>query len=265
MMIKFCIAGDPNAAYYARDGKVAQFMDSYLGKLFYSQSFYTYSACIRGLDKTQTPPKDPYPVDNLAIQLDRFIPGYKGDYLVIGLGQFDLEFDYYYRSVIEQKNTDRFIDELVDIYRAYLQSVKEKHGIGIVIRGLNPTVLVHDLTSQYYIANQVAQFYGSGNKEADTELYLRIIRGISRMDFTYAKRFEQVRQFNEALKSLAKELGGHYFDIWDKVIDPDTGMVDFKFMPAPGTGYLADTFAMRQIHYDALYRLMQDIEADSEQ
>lgn len=260
---KFIVAGDLHSVFFIRDHKVGQFVDTYLGKLFYSRVPLAVTASIREQDKQQTPPNNLNPL-NINEQIEQLIEEYRPEYVILSLGQFDIEFDYYYRSIIEGKDVDDFIEELVKTYRQYILDLSKKYGITVVIKGINPSTLIHEATSRSYVSLEVVKCYGCGDEEKDLDLRLRMKQGLQKPEFKFNKRFELTYQFNIALQKLAEELGIYYFDIWDEVIDPNTGLVDLQFMPAKGSHYLLDTFVLRQIHYDALYKMMSYLQSVDE-
>lgn len=259
-MKKFIVAGDLHSTCFIRDQKVGQYVDTYLGKLFYSRVPQAVTASIREQDAQQTPPNNLNPL-NLNDQIEQLIAEYQPEYVLLCLGQFDVEFDYYYRSIIEGKNVDNFLPELMLIYRQYLLSLQNKYGVGLIVKGINPSVLIHEATSRSYVAFEIAKFYGTGDEDEDLALRLRVKQALYQPEFKFEQRFELTRQFNIALKELADEIGVYYFDIWDEIIDPNTGQVDLQFMPAKGSHYLLDTFVTRKIHYDALYKVMSNLTA----
>ncbi|KGQ28248.1 hypothetical protein [Gallibacterium anatis] len=254
-MKKFIVAGDLNATFFTREMRVNDFIDSYQNKLFYSRTLFNVTACIRELDKKQSPPNNLNPL-RLHNQIDKLIKEYNPMYIVLCLGQFDIEFDYYYRNIIEGKNNDFFLNELIEIYKAYILKLYQEYGVKTIIKGLNPSVLIHEQTSSYYVSQKITTYYGCGDKTKDYDLFMKVIHGVRSPESKFARRFQLIEEFNLSLQELAKEMKISYFNVWDKLIDKETNMVELQFMPAKETHYIIDSFITRKVHYDALYEVI---------
>lgn len=247
-MKKFAIIGDSHSIYFKQLNKVTHLVNTHWGVVDYKVADIS-AATIRGFGNRESTLK-------VSDQVDKIINEVNPDYLVFGLGQVDTELGYYYRTIVkgDSKITPEiFIEETLETYRQYLISLKAKHGIGIIIKGVNPTVLINEIFAANYISNITTEHF----KDKDERLAIK--QKVKDELPDYAFRFELNCKLNEALKQLVAELNGRYFDIWEQVIDLETGMVNLNYLPGNFDHHLADSVVVRKIHYDALYEVMKDL------
>lgn len=251
-MNKFAIIGDSHAMYFCQLNKVADLVDSRWGVFDYKVADIS-AATIRGFGNRKSTLK-------VSDRVDTIIDEINPSHLVFGLGQVDTELGYYYRSIVKgdslDNSVDNFIEETVDTYRQYLTSLKEKYRVGIIIKGVNPTVLINQTFAANYISNITTEHFSDKDKR------LSMKQKVKDELPDYEFRFDLNRKLNDALKLLANELDARYFEIWDQVIDPATGMVFLKYLPATFDHHLADSVEVRKIHYDALYDVMKELVID---
>jgi len=143
------------------------------------------------------------------------------------LGQCDVEFGYYYKSVIQNKkiNIDDFISDLIDKYVNYLSNLK----FDFVVLGINPCVS-DDIRHNFVVNFQDTQCHKT-NKFNETgtlddkyiyENYLHIYND------TLEMRNKIHKKFNEILKIKCESNGFNFVDLWDDITINDKIKNEFK-------------------------------------
>lgn len=256
---KISIVGDKYADSFVRDAKVEQLSNSYIGEVHYSRIIRPeYVSIWKLFDDMEF-----YGGSIIATyhdQVKKLMEEYKPDYVIFALGQTDLEFEYYYRAIILGEDVDNFIDETIEKYHRYIETIQNEYGGGVIIKGVNPSVLLHNSDSRYFTSRMLVKRYGGVDKEKNLEMTNQFIRGLVSPEYQFERRFELLERFNEELRRLAKAVQGLYFDLWDELIDKDTGSVRLQYMPARQTNCLVDSNELRQLHYDKLREITQFLE-----
>ena len=179
--------------------------------------------------------------------IKKFLP--QTDLLVLGFGQVDLELGYYYRRVIkgEDISGDEFLDTLVGIYREFVESFNFP-AERLALKGVNLTVLAEPEFSYEYIKRIVFEAKPENPEEKAAKLKAEILDETRQNDLHMS--------FNQAIKSMIEERGGHYFDINDAIAerDNDGGLVrplrlDRRFMPSENDHHICDSLYIRKLHH----------------
>jgi hypothetical protein len=200
--------------------------NSHISQFFLIKSSYGINAdrlqftgaSIKGLLKTDS-----------TIGLSNMIRSYNfSDKLAIFiLGQCDIEFGYYYKSVInnEKINIDFFISDLVKKYDMYLSSLS----FDFVVVGINPCVS-DDIRHNFYVnfedtfCYDTNQFNETGtlNNQIKFEDYLHIYND------SLEDRNKIHKMFNKELKDMCDYKDYKFVDIWDDITTNDVINSEFK-------------------------------------
>lgn len=174
--------------------------------------------------------------------------------LILALGQVDIELGLYYKQVIKGESTDNFIDEIIESYCLTLREMKARYpNLVIAVKGINPTVFLYRPFTVRYISRIINENIRDENekniykKKLDLELP------------TFYIRHRQHMEFNKKLEKMAIANGLEYFDLWNYVIDSNTGVVADRFVPFKFDHHLADTLETRLVHQQALFKHMISI------
>ncbi len=135
--------------------------------------------------------------------------------LVFHLGQVDIEFGYYYKSVLKNEKLDMevFQNELINIFKEFLSPLLcKKIIIGVhvsAIKDLYHTFTVNFNDTQCHINNQI-QETGTLNPQNDYSALGHIYND------TIETRNIYLKQFNDKLFEMCKELNILFIDIWNE-------------------------------------------------
>ncbi len=205
-MIDFVIVGNSHASIF----------DYFKNVYFISKP----GASIVGLLKQNTKTR-------LNEDVHNSLESFKNTTYIFYLGQCDIEFSYYYKSVLnnEKLNVDEYIYKLINTYELFLQKISNK----IIIFGINPCV-VKDNSYNFKICfkdnNPFAKDNENGcyDEKIIYEDYLHI--------FNDSQKDKNIihKNLNESLKKMANKNQYNYFDIWDLVID-ENGNVKNIYQP----------------------------------
>lgn len=151
--------------------------------------------------------------------------------LIFQLGQVDIEFGYYYKSVLrsEKLDVDEFMNDLIDKYTEFLLSIKSK----VVVIGVNPTAIT-DLEHTFRVnfndtmchANNLIQETGClDNRYKYSELGHIYNDDMSNRNIVH-------KRFNEKLKNMCNKYSFVFCDLWDFLIDQDANSLLPIYKPA---------------------------------
>ena len=162
--------------------------------------------------------------------LNKRIDESKADAFIFHLGQVDMEFGYYYKSVLagQKLNKKEFIESTINIYLTYLKTL---HPSMIVIIGVNPTVIkdskhIFSVNFEDSDTNGIQETgKGKGNNEISYESCLHIYND------SITERNEFLKEMNYALKNMCEENGFIFYDLWEELIDSDGVNIKPNYMP----------------------------------
>lgn len=168
--------------------------------------------------------------------------------LVFFLGQCDVEFIYYYRSILNKNKIpiDEFINTTVLRYVEFVKTYIKKP----IILGINPTVTRNSM----HIFN-VNFRDNPSNINPNGGYYSDIIYDEVKDYYDdYETRFENNLKFNSQLKRACEQNGIIYVDILDEIL-ADDGSVKEIYKPK----FQDDHHLVKNIHlYDALIHKIKD-------
>lgn len=174
--------------------------------------------------------------------------------LILGFGQVDLEFGYYYRLVMkgEKITPHSFVEWLIGIYRNFLDTL-DVHDIPIALKGVNLTVMTEqnfrlEVTSRIVIETETCLEARKKSVHKASEIY-RVLLSEEQQNAMHLN-------FNMQLKKLADEYEYIYFDLNHELANGakhNSGIprVSSLFQPADHDHHIADSLYIRAIHLHA--------------
>jgi hypothetical protein len=167
--------------------------------------------------------------ENSKIGLSNMINSYdfNNKIAIFVLGQCDIEFGYYYKSVRqnEKLNIDFFMEDLIVKYDKYLSQLS----FDFVVVGINPCVS-DDIRHNFYVnfedmdCQDTNQFNETGTVDNNIKFedYLHIYND------SLFTRNQIHKKFNTLLSKMCFEKGYKFVDIWDDITTNDTIKSQFK-------------------------------------
>lgn len=148
-------------------------------------------------------------------------------YYIFLLGQVDVEFGYYYKSVKEGIKLDfkEYVSSLIKAYDTYL----EKFPLPFCVCSIYPSVIrniVHNFNVSFKCNNGFEGKYSEVDNiiEFDSLICKEVYRD------SYLERIDNCRYFNTQLYKLSKEKGYRYIDLWDELMIGDYE-INPKYVP----------------------------------
>jgi hypothetical protein len=223
---KFCIIGNSH---------VSQFN-------YKMNTIYGYGASICGLWN-----------DNSVTKLKEKILVYQKENpkktLIFFLGQSDVEFIYYFKSVKQNKKIDieEFISNLIN---SYILFIKKFISNKVIILGINPHVITN--INHIYKVNFKEKSLNNPTGENNSEKY-KFENYKHIYNDSYEKRFDNHIHFNEKLKKECDTNNVNYVSINDIILDKNN-KVKPKYMPK-----IIDHHLVKNI--DLYYHLLEKIKS----
>ena len=183
------------------------------------KTIYGYGASILGLWN-----------ENSVLQLKKHILDYqknnKNDILVFFLGQTDIEFIYYFKSVKQNKKIDinEYIHDLVDKYISFIKTFITNK---VVILGINPHV-IKDIQHTYNV-NFTEKTPQNPNGDNSSDKY-KFSDYLHIYNDSYETRCSYNMLFNKMLEEKCKHNNVNYITDNDIILD-DNGNVKEKYFP----------------------------------
>ena len=148
----------------------------------------------------------------------------KDKIIIFHLGQVDIEFGYYYKSVLANYKLDKslFIKEIISRYETFLQTID---GIKVII-GVNPTVIRDN-----------RHIFHQNFKNGDYKLLLNeeMTHYIENLEFEHCSHIyndstEELNSFlktlNDELKSMCKKYAYVFCNMWDILASSSDTILD---------------------------------------
>ena len=174
------------------------------------------------------------------------------DFLVLNLGQVDLELGIPFRRFVKGEDTpeSEWVKYFVDEYMSYIKSINMQPE-RIIVKGVNLPVLCYDHDKAIkYIARIVTERFT--DVEADVSKNEEILEDLRRRYPSDVVRTDLANKFNESLKIACTKNGNGYFDINGELARRPHGTIDPKFIPSKFDHHIIDSLEVRSIHWQAL-------------
>lgn len=214
---KFCLIGNSH---------ISQFDNSKLNAI------YGYGASICGLYNEKS-----------VLRLKESILEYQKNNpektLVFFLGQSDLEFIYYFKSIKSNKKIDMndFMNTLIKQYIEFIKTYIKRP----IILGINPTVIKN--TKHIFHVNFTEK---TPNNPAGTYEPSIIYNDVKHYYDNFEVRFNNHVEFNKKLLEESKKNCIKYVDLWDEIID-ENGNVKLIYTPNVEDHHLVKNFRLYEV------------------
>jgi len=139
----------------------------------------------------------------------------RDDTVIINMGQTDLEYVYYYRSVINNEKLDmnNFMTDIIKIYKFIIN--KHFNNTNVIIMGIDPprtNNMEYNFRMSFKKKDQTSKNAGY----QDDEVRKIVFRHVAHVyNDSHEDRIKIHRQFNNILKMVCDEFNCKYFDLWD--------------------------------------------------
>lgn len=171
-----------------------------------------------------------------------------GSIAVFNFGQVDVELGYFYRTVVKGETVtfDEFSDRLVESYRTFLEGITDTAS-SIVVKGINPPVLVSQGKAIKYIARIISEKEDEARHAEQFERLREILPPIE-------ERTAMSKTFNTAIESMCAEIGVGYFDLWKMLLNKKAGRIHDRHVPSVRDHHLVDSVWIRRQHWKKLLK-----------
>ena len=241
--MKFLIVGDSHTRYFGISNQLRVLNDQLRGINCIPKVIH--GATVTGVGKLTS-------TLNVGSDIPKWIDSAQPDFLVLNLGQVDVELGIPFRKYVQNVDEamDARLDYFIESYLKYIDSLNIPAS-RIIVKGINLPVLCYDRSKAIkYITRIVTErFTDSAEDESRRE------ETIKKLTQTYASdvvRSDLARRFNEQLQSACQEHGYGYFDINGELADQATGIINPRFIPAGFDHHIIDSLEVRTIHWNAL-------------
>jgi hypothetical protein len=201
---KFCLIGNSHTSQFDESEKL--------------DILYGYGASIGGLLN-----------ENSYLRLKDTILNYQKEnpnkIFIFFLGQTDIEFIYYFKSVKQNKKLEK-ISYINDLIQNYIYFIKNYITNDCVILGINPHVIddIKHIFNVNFRANCENDPNGKNNLTINFEDYLHIYND------SYEERFNFNKYFNDKLKVECKNNNIKYCDMNKYILD-ENNRVKTEYLP----------------------------------
>jgi hypothetical protein len=141
------------------------------------------------------------------------------------LGQCDLEYGYYYKSVLNNTKLDimLYIDELIHDYELFLKNIPNN----IIIMGVNPSV-IRDMKYNFDVCFRDKNPYHKDNENGG--YYLNYNYDDYKHIFNDSLESININHklFNNKLKDMCNKNNYKYIDLWDLIYKNDNVLDIYK-------------------------------------
>lgn len=194
---------------------------------------------------------------SLSSDIPQWIGSARPDFLVMGLGQVDVELGIPFRHFVKGETTPsrELLAGFVDSYMGYMSSL-DFPASRIVIKGINAPVLCYDRAKAIRYINRIVteRFTDSTEDAARQELVLSQLKVSYPSDII---RTDHAITFNAMLKEFARKAGYGYFDINSDLIDTSTGLIKTAYVPSGFDHHIVDTLDVRIMHWKHLLPVLR--------
>lgn len=191
----------------------------------------------------------------LGTNIHQWIDKVKPNFLVLNLGQVDVELGIPFRQFVKQRNEteDYWLNHFVQTYDQFLQAVQLDNS-QIIIKGINLPVLCYDHQKAIkYISRIVTErFTGEQN---DLQRTREIEERLTQHYPSDIVRTDLARRFNTKLETLCSTHGYGYFDINSALENEPQGTISPRFMPSKFDHHIVDSLEVRLLHWDELLKV----------
>jgi hypothetical protein len=181
----------------------------------------------------------------------------KSYYILLKLGQVDMEFIIYYKLYFKNESFtfEMFCKSLIDKYREFIIKLLEINR-NVIIASINLPSYHDHIDIRNYITRIITP---ATENYTEDKLLGDITKDPKLTTFSLIQLTENFRYFNGLLSALAKEMGVLLFDTTAIFIDPDTKLLKNKYRDYGHhyNGYYDSTIDTRSITHDFFHRFFE--------
>jgi len=241
--VKFLIVGDSHTQYFGITNQVRAFMPTLRGVKGVTK--VVSASTVSGVGKLDS-------TLELGQNIKKWQAEENPDYLVLNLGQVDVELGLPFRQFVQKssKSPEQWLDYFVDKYFEYIETLDLRDS-ELIVKGINLPVLCYDWKKAIkYITRIVTERFS--DSPDDKQRRESIISSLNDNYMSDIMRSDLARDFNEKLSIRCAETGVKYFDINDHLVNNATEMIHPRFIPSKFDHHVVDSLEVRMIHWDEL-------------
>ncbi|MBF6672453.1 hypothetical protein [Glutamicibacter sp. FBE19] len=247
--MKFLVVGDSHTEYFGITNQLRTINKSLRGVTCYNKVIH--GATVTGVGKLTS-------TLNVGSDIPKWIENATPDFLVLNLGQVDIELGVPFRQYVQgdTRPVGELVDYFVASYLSYIETL-EMPASRIIIKGINLPTLCYDRDKAIkYITRIVTERFTDSTEDA-----LKRDDVVKKLKNTYASdilRTKLANKFNETLRLACEELGYGYFDINQHLAGDDDGMISPRFVPTGFDHHIIDSLEVRDLHWRELLNVATD-------
>lgn len=241
--MKFLIVGDSHTQYFGLTTQLRSTLTSLKGIKAVTKT--VSASTISGVGKMDSTLK-------LGNNIHHWLDEHEPDFLVLNLGQVDVELGIPFRQFVKQypEPSSHWTDYFIHKYDNYLSTVPFPRK-RIIIKGINLPVLCYDQQKAIkYITRIVTERFSSeANHDERREIITQELNEKYPSDIV---RSDLARHFNKRLSRYCDEMGYGYFDINSDIEGDNFGIIHERFVPAKFDHHIIDSLEVRKFHWETL-------------
>ncbi|QIV88312.1 SGNH/GDSL hydrolase family protein [Glutamicibacter mishrai] len=241
--MKFLVVGDSHTEYFGITNQLRTINKSLRGITCYNKVIH--GATVSGVGKLTS-------TLNVGSDIPKWIKNAKPDFLVLNLGQVDIELGIPFRQYVQGSTSpmSELIDQFVAAYFRYIETLDMPNS-RIIIKGINLPTLCYDRDKAIkYITRIVTERFTDSSD--DLSKRHSVVQNLKNSYASDILRTELAFRFNSILKGACNELGYGYFDINAHLLDPESGTISPKFVPTGFDHHIIDSLDVRDLHWREL-------------
>lgn len=247
-MLKILAIGDSHTKYFRLTNQVVVAHPPVRGVTCIAKVIH--GATITGVGKLES-------TLNVGSDIPKWIESAKPDFMVLNLGQVDIELGLPFRKFVKGDETGMqdHMTAFVEAYAKYLVGL-DFPAKRVVIKGINLPVLCYDRGKAVNYINRIVTERFSDSL-SDTERRAEVLAKLKADYPSDIVRTDLAHRFNDMLRTAATEAGYSYFDLNAELADPVTGLIKSAYVPAGMDHHLADSIDVRALHWQALLPVLR--------
>lgn len=241
--MKFLIVGDSHTKYFGISNQLRVIDNTLRGITCIPKVIH--GATVTGVGKLTS-------TLNVGADIPHWINAAAPDFLVLNLGQVDVELGIPFRQYVQgdKGSIESRLDYFVTAYMDYIQTL-QMSAARIIVKGINLPVLCYDREKAVkYIVRIVTERFTDNTEDAAKRESI-----VKDLKLTYASdlvRTDLAHLFNSKLRAACIDRGYGYFDVNEQLSDTETGLIAPRFIPSGFDHHIVDTLEVRSLHWRQL-------------
>lgn len=194
----------------------------------------------------------------LGANIHRWVDEVDPDYLVLNLGQVDVELGIPYRQFVTNRpeGPEYWLNHFIEEYFNFLDTLTLDPS-RIIIKGINLPVLCYDHAKAIkYISRIVTErFTDDANDEKQKQV---VLEKLNKRYSSDSIRTDLATRFNQKLQTACDDKSYGYFDINDELRSTKTDFINPRFIPSKFDHHIIDSLEVRIIHWEALIKVARE-------